>query len=251
MLALRLTSTEEPTSMLPNSQTPKQSSHTWATLGTVRGHTNPRASPENHLEECRQPQVAVVRPSAAEIWQQGWWRPVMPHTPCWFFHEHRQGHCEEAACFRCQNTTASYNQATSQHKTQAQPRISPIYKWQNLRKLKWNLFLWNFISKFPFPSLSSQCKAPGPFLSEVLVSCSSVGHGMKKTTRFYYKEGGKKAEEKEKSASRNKNISNREWERGNKELERPEEKNFYWPEEGTMVNLLKQLTELSEHVSRG
>lgn len=65
------------------------------------------------------------------------------------------------------------------------------------------LFILNFISKFPLPSLSSQWKASGPFLSEVLVSCSSVGHGKKKKTTltcFYYKEGGKKksTEEKEK-----------------------------------------------------
>lgn len=100
------------------------------------------------------------------------------------------------------------------------------------------LFILNFISKFPLPSLSSQWKASGPFLSEVLVSCSSVGHGKKKKTTltcFYYKEGGKKKNpqrKRKKSWSRNKTVSNREWELGNKELERPGEKNLPLTTEG-------------------
>lgn len=58
----------------------------------------------------------------------------------------------------------------------------------------------------------------------------------KKTTLtcFYYKEGEKKqnTEEKEKSWSRNKTVSNREWELSNKELERPGEKNLPLTTEG-------------------
>lgn len=86
----------------------------------------------------------------------------------------------------------------------------------------------NFISNFLFLSLSSQCKAPGPFLSEVLVLRSLVGCGKKKPLYLLLLQGeGKKTEEKEKSGSRNKNISNREWELGNKELKRLGEENFY------------------------
>ena len=119
--------------MLSNSQPPKAAPRKllWEQRTAKR---NSRA--ENCLEESWQAQVEALRATAAITWQRGWRRPVTPNIPCWVLREHRHSHCEEAEHFRCQNTIASYSHATNQHKTQAQPRISPIHKQWNLRKLK-------------------------------------------------------------------------------------------------------------------
>lgn len=158
MLALRLTSTGQLPSMLSNSQTPTQSSHTPTMLGTACG-------PHETLGQPWELFGRVVRTGWATtgtVWQwgQNWEQqnPATPNTPCWVFH-----HGQEAECFMCQDTIAGYSYAPHPYKTQA--TISPTQKWKNLRKLKWSVL---FISKFPFPSFSSQCKACGPLLSSSL-----------------------------------------------------------------------------------
>lgn len=115
MLALRLTSTGQLPSMLSNSQTPTQSSHTQTMLGTACG-------PHKTLGQPWELFGRVVRTGWATTgtvwqWRQHWGQqcPATPNIPCWVFHNHGQ----EAECFVCQDTTAGYSHAPHPYKTQA------------------------------------------------------------------------------------------------------------------------------------
>lgn len=192
MLALRLTSRGQLPSMLSNSQTPTQSSHTQTMLGTACGPHETLGQPWELLGRV----VRTGWATTGTVWQWGqhWGQqnPATPNIPCWVFTTDKK---LSASCAR----TLLLATATPLIHTKLKPQISPTQKWKNLRKLKWSVL---FISKFPFPSFSSQWKASGPLLSSSLTQARVRKNSHLLLSQWKKNRKGKKVEVK--------HISNRE-----------------------------------------